>query len=99
MTKLDKQWVSWQCSTIAQVHAQDVDNVHDLTYHPSTPEDKQRFDEKQKYVYVVFEQKIQTDKGKALVQEYEATLDAQAFILLSSIIILSWSRHCSTSPS
>jgi hypothetical protein len=36
------------------------------------------FKEKQKYLYAVFEKKLQMDKGKALVCEYEATSDAQA---------------------
>jgi hypothetical protein len=68
---LDKQWVSWQCSTIAQARAQDVDDVLDPTFHPSKPEDKLLFEEKQKYVYAIFEQKLLTDKGKALVHEYD----------------------------
>jgi hypothetical protein len=63
---------------IAQAHAQDVDDVLDPTFHPSKPKDKLLFEEKQKYVYAIFEPKLLADKGKALVHEYEATLDAQA---------------------
>jgi hypothetical protein len=76
--KLDKQWVSWQRWTLAQARAQDVSDVLDPTFSPSKPEDKLLFEEKQKYVYAIFEQKLQTDKGKALVREYETTSDAQA---------------------
>jgi hypothetical protein len=76
--KLDKQWVSWQCSTIAQARAQAVHDVLDPAFSPSKLEDKLLFEEKQKYVYAIFEQKLLTDKGKALVHEYETTSDAQA---------------------
>jgi hypothetical protein len=55
-----------------------VADVLDPAYAPSQVEDKLLFDEKQKYLYAVFEQKLQTDKGKALVREYETTSDAQA---------------------
>jgi hypothetical protein len=50
----------------------------DPAYAPLQVEDKLLFEEKQKYLYAMFEQKLQTDKGKALVREYEVTLDAQA---------------------
>jgi hypothetical protein len=75
---LDKQWVSWQCLTLAQACAQDVDDVLNPTFSPSKPEDNLLFEEKQKYLYAIFEQKLQTDKGNALVREYETTSDAQA---------------------
>jgi hypothetical protein len=55
-----------------------LNDVLDLTFHPSTPEDKLLFEEKQKYVYAIFEQKLLTDKGKALVHEYKAMSDTQA---------------------
>ena len=76
--KIEKQWVSRQHSTLAQARAQDVADVLNPTYAPSLIEDKLLFEEKQKYLYAVFEQQLQTDKGKALVHEHDATLDAQA---------------------
>ena len=76
--KVEKQWVSWQQSALAQACAQDVADVLDPMYAPLLPTDKLLFEEKQKYLYAVFEQKLQTNKGKALVHEYEATSDAQA---------------------
>ena len=36
------------------------------------------FDEKQKYMYAVFEKTLLTDKGKALVRAYQCKYDAQA---------------------
>jgi hypothetical protein len=65
--KLDKQWVAWQRSVIAQARAQDVADVFDPTHCPTQPDEKLLFEEKQKYVYAVFEQRLLTDKGKALV--------------------------------
>jgi hypothetical protein len=53
--KMEKQWVSWQRSTLAQARAQDVADVLDPTYVPSLPEDKLLFEEKQKYLYAVFD--------------------------------------------
>ena len=76
--KLEKQWVSWQWLTLAQAHAQDVADILDPAYAPSTPKDMLLFQEKQKYLYAVFKQKLQTDKGKALVHDFEANSDAQA---------------------
>jgi hypothetical protein len=65
-------------AVIAQARAQDVADVFDPTHCPTQPDEKLLFEEKQKYVYAVFEQRLLTDKGKALVREYEATSDAQA---------------------
>jgi hypothetical protein len=75
---MEPHWVSWQWSTLAQARTQDVADVLDPAYAPSQVEDKLLFEEKQKYLYAVFEQKLQTDKGKALVHEYEVTSGAQA---------------------
>jgi hypothetical protein len=36
------------------------------------------FTEKQKYVYAILESKVITDRGKAIVRDYEDTFDAQA---------------------
>ena len=67
-----------QQSTLAQARTQDVTNILNPNYNPLTPEDKQLFNEKQKFVYAVFEQKLVTDKGKSLVRLHESTYDAQA---------------------
>jgi hypothetical protein len=60
---MERQWVSWQWSTLtAQARAQDMADVLDPAYAPSQVEDKLLFKEKQKYLYAIFEQKLQTDK-------------------------------------
>lgn len=66
--KDDAAWDNWNRSTIAQARAQDVEQVLDLSYAPSTADETSLFEEKQKYKYAVFEKTLLTDKGKALVK-------------------------------
>jgi hypothetical protein len=51
--------------------------VLDLTYVPETPEHKELFNEKQKYMYAILEQKVITDRGKGFVRDHENDYDAQ----------------------
>jgi hypothetical protein len=83
--KDDKQWDTWSRSTMAQARAQDVDSVLDPAYIPSSEDEKLLFDEKQKYMYAVFECTLLTDYGKSLVRQYASTFDAQA--IYSSLAI------------
>ena len=62
---------------MAQARAQDLSDVLDINFVPTTPEATELFVEKQKYVYAVFEKVLLTDKGKALVRQYGPTFDAQ----------------------
>ena len=68
---------NWQRATMAQARAQDVSEVLDPTFKPSTTADHTLFDEKQKYMYAVFEKTLLTDKGKALVRNHQKRYDAQ----------------------
>ena len=77
MLKEDKQWDAWERSTVAQARAQDLSDVLDPDFVPSTPEGHELFVEKQKFVYAVFEKNLLTDKGKSLVRHYATTFDAQ----------------------
>ena len=38
--KMDKQWISWHHSIIAQARTQDVDDVLNWTFNPSTQQGK-----------------------------------------------------------
>jgi hypothetical protein len=60
-----------------QARAQDVSEVLDPSYVPTTKQAKELFIEKKKYVYSVLESKVITDKGRVIVQEYKDTFDAQ----------------------
>jgi hypothetical protein len=62
---------------MSQARAQDVSEVLDPSYVPTTKQAKKLFNEKQKYVYSVLESKVINDKWMAIVQEYKDTSDAQ----------------------
>jgi hypothetical protein len=75
--KDEKQWDTWQRSTLALARAQDVHEVLDASYVPVSSEDKQLFAMKQEFMYAVFERTLQTDMGKTFVRRHEADFDAQ----------------------
>jgi hypothetical protein len=76
--KDEKQWDSWQRSTIALARAQNVEDILDSTYIPSNQDEADLFTEKKKFMYAVFERTLQTDQGKAFVRAHEYDFDAQA---------------------
>ena len=69
---------SWHRSFVNQARAQDLSEVLDPAYKPKSPSEEELFNEKQKFVYAILESKVLTDRGKAIVREYEDTFDAQA---------------------
>ena len=73
-----KHWDEWRRSTVALARAQGVDEVLNPDYTPSGSDAQLLFQEKQKYMYSVFERVLLTDKGKSIVRAYEETSDAQA---------------------
>ena len=76
--KDDGAWDNWERATMAQARAQDVADILDPNYSPKTQEETALFDEKQKYMYAVFEKTLLTDKGKALVRAHQRKYDAQS---------------------
>ena len=72
-----KTWDNWKRSTIAQARSQGVEEILDANYKcgPNETDKQELFDEKQKYMYGVFEQKLLTDTGKTIVRDY--AFDAQ----------------------
>ena len=75
--KDDKYHDVWHRSFNTQAVAQDVADVLNETYVPSTADDIALFAEKQKFVYAVLESKVQTDRGKAIIRDHEHDFDAQ----------------------
>ena len=69
---------NWHRSFTNQARAQDVMEVLDTNYVPTTQEQRDLFEEKQKFVYAILEAKVKTDRGRALVREHEHDFDAQA---------------------
>ena len=78
MLKDSKQWDPWYIDTKAQARAQDVKDILDPGYTPTTVEEKEVFEQKQKYMYAVFSKTLLTDKGKHLCRN------------MKKIIIHSW---------
>ena len=76
--KDEKQWDTWNRSTLAQARAQDVSDILDPTYLAGTRPEKELFHEKQKYMFAVLEKTLLTDQGKACVRKYASTFDAQS---------------------
>src|SRR5688500_8885994 len=62
---------------MAQSRAQDIAEVLDPEYIPTTSKDIGLFMGKQKFMYAVFEKTLLTDKGKALVCHHQLPFDAQ----------------------
>jgi hypothetical protein len=74
----DMQWDLWNCSVVSLAHAQSVEQVLDNKYVPILPDEVSLFSKKNKYLYTIFEQTLQSDKGKAIMRAYEDTFDAQS---------------------
>jgi len=74
-----KQWDRWQRGTLAQARAQGVSEILDPKFAPSasSPEEVTLFEEKQKYMYAVFERTLLTDTGKAAVRKHFKKGNAQ----------------------
>ena len=69
---------NWHRSFSIQAKAQDVANVLDASYAPTTTEDKELFGEQKKYLYAVLEKTVLTDYGKSIIRQHETSGDAQA---------------------
>ena len=85
MLKTDKQWDALKKFTVATTHDHGCEDILDDSYRPKTVDEKDKSVEKQKFMYSVFEEMLQTDMGKYFVRLHEADFDAQAvFIKLST---------------
>jgi hypothetical protein len=74
----DELWNdNWHCSFVNQARAQDVDEVLDPNYLPTTSEQYELFQENQKYLYTILESKVETAKGKAIIHKHEGNYNAQ----------------------
>ena len=67
----------WHRSFINQVRAQDVEEVLNPLYTPTSVEEQELFAQKQCFLYAVLDAKVLTDNGKSIIRKYEDTGDAQ----------------------
>jgi hypothetical protein len=75
--KDDKQNYQWHHTSSNLAQAQDLSDVFDENYTPITTADIDLFAEKQKFLYAVLEAKVETAKGKAIINSHEKKFDAQ----------------------
>ena len=75
--KDDRFHDTWHRSFNTQAMAQDISDVLDENYIPTSADDIALFAEKQKYLYAVLETKVLTDRGKAIIRDHEHDFDAQ----------------------
>jgi hypothetical protein len=76
--KDDKHFNSWNCGFVATAHMHHTHLVLDEGYCPLNDIDVAVFKKMQTFMYAVLQTHLQTDKGKSLVSQYEATRDAQS---------------------
>jgi hypothetical protein len=67
----------WHRTFTNMAHAQDLSNVLNPKYVPHASAAYDLSWEKQKFLYVVLEAKVETAKGKSNIRQYENTYDAQ----------------------
>jgi hypothetical protein len=77
-TLKDKLWNdNWHHSFANQARAQDLSDVLNAAYVPTTSIEYDLFQEKQKFLYAVLESEGETAKGKAIIRRNESSFDAQ----------------------
>jgi hypothetical protein len=75
--KTDKGWDSWKRTVVTQARMQDVSEVPNSTYVLTTTTMKLLFEEKQKFMYAVFDTVLLNDQGKSYVRQYTDTFNTQ----------------------
>ena len=74
----DRQWDKWNqpIKDLARTHS--CEDIFDPTYTSNGADKKVTFIEKFKFIYSVYEDKVLTNTGQALVCKFEKTFDAQS---------------------
>jgi hypothetical protein len=76
--KDDKFHDSWHRAFENQAHAQDIADVLDPNYSPTSPPEQELFTMKQVFVYAALESKVLTSKGKEIERKFEGTIISRA---------------------
>jgi hypothetical protein len=76
--KEDRFFNSWQRHLKITARSHNVDNVIDLTYAPSTPDEVALLLEQQKFFFSVFEQTVLTPDGLLILRKHSDSGDATA---------------------
>jgi hypothetical protein len=75
--KDNKYFNTWNRGFVSTAYIHHTQLVLDENYVPRSDADKELFQEMQFFMYALFEEKLKSDKGKSLVNDYESTRDAQ----------------------
>jgi hypothetical protein len=77
-TLKDELWNdNWHRYFANQARAQDLSDVLNAAYVPTTSTEIDLFQEKLKFLYAVLESIVETAKGKAIIRKHESSFDAQ----------------------
>jgi hypothetical protein len=76
--KDDNRWKQWHRSLKATARNHGLGNILDPTYVPNNTDDIELFKCQNTFMYSVFEQCLNTTKGRHVVQLFETTANAQA---------------------
>jgi len=69
---------NWHRTFEVQCRAQDLEELLTINSAPNDPDMRAVFDLKQKFLYAVLHEKVQTTRGRAIVRKHAAKYDAQA---------------------
>ena len=85
--KDDKQWDKWRRASLATARSHACEEILDPDFEvdETDPQAVAVFREKQKFMYSVFEEKLQTDMGRHLVREHE--MDYNAHLIFSELVV------------
>ena len=76
--KEDRFWHSWHRHLLTTARSHNVDNVLNLNYTPSSPDDIALLNEQKRFVFSVFDQTVKTSDGLVFVRIHSITGDASA---------------------
>ena len=75
--KDDRFFENWHRSFLAVAKSHRIDDVFDVNYVPSSPDETMLFEEKQKFAFTVLDAKLRTNMGKTIVRSHSDTGNAQ----------------------
>jgi hypothetical protein len=78
VSKEDRLWHSWHQHLLTTAQSHNVDNVLNLSYSPTNPDDIALLQEQKRFVFSVLEQKVLTSDGTVFTRVHSTSGDATA---------------------
>jgi hypothetical protein len=76
--KEDRPWQSWHWHLLTTARSHNVDNVLNLLYSPTDPDDVALLQEQKRSIFSILEQKVQTSDGLIFLHVHSSSGDATA---------------------